>query len=68
MRLFVATDVLTDYTHGVIALVAPNRESILEVLSQHPSYDPEDAGEGTYIDHGEIDGPARVIVWHWGGA
>jgi len=82
MRLFIANDVLQDYTYGMIVVAAPSEDAILEVLaeselSQVGLYDEEENGipnavpeevRGTYIDRGEVNGPARLIAYCWGGA
>ena len=82
MRLFIANDVLQDYTYGMIVVAAPSEDAILEVISNSElgkigTYDEQEHGisnavpeevRGTYIDHGEVNGPARLIAYCWGGA
>jgi len=74
MRLFIANDVLTDYTDGMIVLAAESKDQIEQVLRDSGLFfmDDEDDEEnthvvGTYVDHGEIGGEARVIAHCWGG-
>ncbi len=77
MRLFIAKDVLTDWTHGMIVVAAPDADSIRDVILNHMepraaggtylAFDPDDEIDGTYIDHGQCEGPARVIAYTFGG-
>lgn len=73
MRLFIAKDVLTDWTHGMIVVAAPDADSISDVILAHENkdgsrtFDEDDYIEGTYIDHGWCEGPARVISYVYGG-
>jgi len=72
MRLFIANDVLKDYTYGMIVLAAESQDQIVQVLRDSDLFDVDgkyaDNVLGTYVDHGEVGGEARVISYCWGGA
>lgn len=81
MRIYVADDVLTDWTHGMVVVVIDCdaeicerelRTRIYELLIREDtlgeSYAQEVAFGGSWMDHGEAAGTERVIGICWGGA
>ena len=73
MRLFVACDVLREYSFGAIVVIAPDAESVVDVLRAQGEFDiyndeefQEDVASGTFEDVGEAEGPARLILAQWG--
>lgn len=72
MKLFIANDVLRDYTYGMIVLAAESQDQIEQVLRDSDLFDMDseyaDEVLGTYVDHGEVGGEARVISYCYGGS
>jgi hypothetical protein len=73
MKLFIADDVLKDYSYGMIVLAAASKDQIEQVLRDSGLFfmdDEEDISEvmGTYVEHGEVSGEARVIAYCYGGS
>jgi hypothetical protein len=68
MRLFIGSDVLSDYTDGMIVVAAESEDRIVEIVRQELPYtDPSLYRFGEWVDHGEIDGPERVLDYRYGG-
>lgn len=69
LNLYVATDVLTDYTSGMIVVAAPDITSIPEILIDSGEFSrSHDSIDGTWELVGHTDGDPRLVAFSYGGA
>ncbi|MEK9748237.1 MAG: hypothetical protein VW443_04780 [Pseudomonadales bacterium] len=76
-NLYVATDVLGDWTYGMIVVAAPDVFSVRDVILAHTGtdasggtylhFDPDDDIDGTWTLQGQVTGEPRVIAFQYGG-
>lgn len=75
MRLFIANNVLaewtssmTDWTYGMMVVAAESEDDIRDIVIDGGFDWDRDIAQGTWTDHGFVDGDARVIAYCWGGS
>jgi len=77
MNLYTSNDVLQDYSYGMMVVVAPDVDSIRDVILAHTKqnaqggtyhvFDEDDDIDGTWTLQGQVSGDARVIAYQFGG-
>lgn len=65
MKLFVWTDVLTDYTSGIMFALAKDAEEARKLLREKCSYIP-DADLGQTPDEYDLNTPLAFYIWGGG--
>lgn len=68
MRLFIANNVLVDWTPGMMVVAAESEDDIRDIVIDAGFNWDLDFANGTWTDHGVVDGDARVIAYCWGGS
>jgi len=76
LNLYTSTDVLTDWTYGMMVVASPDVDSIRGIILAHTEQDAsggtyhvfeEDELPETWTLQGQVSGDARVIAYQFGG-